>query len=40
MAIPTVMAFHLFRIIIVNMGTQYIYIAAMWARGKRGSENA
>jgi len=39
MAIPTVMAFHLFRIIIVNMGTQYIYIAAMWARGKRGSEN-
>ena len=24
MAIPTVMAFHLFRIIIVNMGTQYI----------------
>lgn len=39
MAIPTVMAFHLFRIIIVNMGTQYIYIVAMWARGKRGSEN-
>ena len=39
MAIPTVMAFHLFRIIIVNMGTQYIYIAAMWVRGKRGSEN-
>ena len=39
MAIPTVMAFHLFRIIIVNMGTQYIYIAAMWVRGKRSSEN-
>jgi len=38
MAIPTVMAFHLFRIIIVNMGTQYIYIAAMWARSKRNSE--
>ena len=38
MAIPTVMAFHLFRIIIVNMGTQYIYIAAMWVRSKRNSE--
>ncbi len=38
MAIPTVMAFHLFRIIIVNMGTQYIYIAAMWVRGKRGAD--
>ncbi|MGB0575790.1 MAG: AbrB family transcriptional regulator [Alphaproteobacteria bacterium] len=38
MAVPTVMAFHLFRIIIVNMGTQYIYIAAMWIRGKRESE--
>ncbi|NKB19448.1 MAG: hypothetical protein GKS01_02785 [Alphaproteobacteria bacterium] len=37
MAVPTVMAFHLFRIIIVNMGTQYIYIAAMWIRGKRGT---
>ena len=34
MAIPTIMAFHLFRIIIVNMGTQYIYIGAMWLRGK------
>jgi uncharacterized protein len=40
MAIPTVMAFHLFRIIIVNMGTQYIYIAAMWVRGRSGSGNA
>lgn len=38
MAIPTVMAFHLFRIIIVNMGTQYIYIAAMWVRSKRNAE--
>ena len=38
MAVPMVMAFHLFRIIIVNMGTQYIYIAAMWVRGKRGAD--
>ena len=35
MAIPTIMAFHLFRIIIVNMGTQYIYIGAMWLHGRR-----
>tara|TARA_Y100000588_G_scaffold31713_1_gene31046 strand:- start:177 stop:590 length:414 start_codon:yes stop_codon:yes gene_type:complete len=38
MAVPTVMAFHLFRIIIVNMGTQYIYITAVWVRRKFGSQ--
>lgn len=39
MAVPTVMAFHLFRIIIVNMGTQYIYITAVWVRRKYSSQN-
>ncbi|MFL2669006.1 MAG: AbrB family transcriptional regulator, partial [Alphaproteobacteria bacterium] len=40
MAIPTIMAFHLFRIIIVNMGTQYIYIGAMWLHGKRAAKTS
>ena len=40
MAIPTIMAFHLFRIIIVNMGTQYIYIGAMWLHGKRSAKTS
>ncbi len=40
MAIPTIMAFHLFRIIIVNMGTQYIYIGAMWLHGRRSAKTS
>ena len=38
MAVPTIMAFHLFRIIIVNMGTQYIYISATWLRIRFSSD--
>ncbi|MBK19451.1 MAG: hypothetical protein CMM52_11515 [Rhodospirillaceae bacterium] len=38
MAVPMVMAFHLFRIIVVNMGTQYIYLAATWVQRRRAKE--
>jgi exosortase/archaeosortase len=27
-SVPLVVAFHLFRVVVVNMGTQYIYAAA------------
>jgi membrane AbrB-like protein len=30
--VPLVVAFHLFRVIVVNMGTQYIYTFSLWAR--------
>lgn len=30
--VPLVVAFHLFRVIVVNMGTQYIYMLSQWAR--------
>jgi len=30
--VPLVVAFHLFRVIVVNMGTQYIYTLSLWAR--------
>jgi exosortase/archaeosortase len=30
--VPLVVAFHLFRVIVVNMGTQYIYTFSVWAR--------
>jgi membrane AbrB-like protein len=29
--VPLVVAFHLFRVIVVNMGTQYIYMLSLWA---------
>ena len=32
--VPIVVAFHLFRVIMVNMGTQYVYICATWLRGR------
>jgi membrane AbrB-like protein len=34
-SVPMVVAFHLFRVVIVNMGTQYIYVwtASLFARG-------
>jgi hypothetical protein len=32
--VPLVVAFHLFRVVVVNMGTQYIYALAQWARGR------
>ncbi|HEY1374430.1 MAG TPA: AbrB family transcriptional regulator [Candidatus Binatia bacterium] len=30
--VPVVVAFHLFRVVVVNMGTQYIYTFSVWAR--------
>ena len=32
--VPTVIAFHVFRVIIVNMGTQHIFTLGMWAIGR------
>lgn len=32
--VPVVVAFHLFRIIVVNLGTQYLYGLAVWLRGR------
>ena len=34
-SVPLVVAFHLFRVVIVNMGTQYIYICAAWVLGRK-----
>jgi hypothetical protein len=31
--VPLVVAFHLFRVVVVNMGTQYIYTFSAWALG-------
>lgn len=31
--VPLVVAFHLFRVVVVNMATQYIYVFTVWARG-------
>jgi uncharacterized membrane protein AbrB (regulator of aidB expression) len=38
--VPLVVAFHLFRVVIVNMGTQYIYVCAAWALGGRKRREA
>jgi len=32
--VPPVVAFHLVRVVVVNMGTQQIYALAMWVRGR------
>jgi len=32
--VPPVVAFHLVRVVVVNMGTQHIYVLAMWLRGR------
>ncbi|MFQ5682517.1 MAG: AbrB family transcriptional regulator [Candidatus Binatia bacterium] len=32
--VPLVVAFHLFRVVIVNMGAQYIYTCAAWVAGR------
>ena len=32
--VPLVVAFHLFRVVVVNMGSQYIYAFATWALGR------
>ena len=31
--VPLVVAFHIFRVVMVNMGTQYVYICAAWVLG-------
>lgn len=33
--VPLVVAFHLFRVVMVNLGTQWLYAAAMWAIERR-----
>jgi membrane AbrB-like protein len=33
-SVPLVVAFHLFRVVMVNMGTQYIYVGTAWALGR------
>ncbi len=33
-SVPLVVAFHLFRVVIVNMGTQYIYACSAWVWGR------
>ena len=38
-SVPHVVAFHLFRVVVVNMGTQYIYVWTAWMLG-RGAEPA
>ncbi|MBM4298322.1 MAG: AbrB family transcriptional regulator, partial [Deltaproteobacteria bacterium] len=37
-SVPLVVAFHLFRVVVVNMGTQHLYVATAWAmnRSRRG----
>lgn len=35
-SVPLVVAFHLFRVVVVNMGTQYIYTCATWVLARRG----
>jgi membrane AbrB-like protein len=34
-SVPLVVAFHLFRVVVVNMGTQYIFTFVSWALGRR-----
>jgi uncharacterized membrane protein AbrB (regulator of aidB expression) len=34
-SVPLVVAFHLFRVVMVNMGTQYIYAGTAWVLGRR-----
>ena len=38
--VPMVIAFHLFRIVVVNMGTQFIYNGFLWLRSRLGATNA
>jgi len=38
-SVPLVVAFHFFRVVVVNMGTQYIYLSTAWMwRGNRGEK--
>jgi membrane AbrB-like protein len=34
-SVPLVVAFHLFRVVVVNMGTQYIYAGVAWMLGRK-----
>ncbi len=36
-SVPLVVAFHLFRVVVVNMGTQYIFTFTQWALGGRAA---
>ncbi len=38
--VPLIVAFHLFRVVMVNMGSQYIYACAAWilARSSGGKK--
>lgn len=38
--VPMVIAFHLFRVIIVNMGTQHIFTLSMWVLNRKGRADA
>ena len=33
-SVPLVVAFHFFRVVMVNMGTQYVYSCAAWLLGR------
>jgi len=39
-SVPLVVAFHLFRVVMVNMGTQYIYTLTAWVLGGRKRREA
>ena len=36
-SVPLVVAFHFFRVVLVNMGTQYVYSCAAWLLGRSAS---
>ena len=38
-SVPFVVAFHLFRVVMVNMGTQYFYACAAWMFDRNDREN-
>lgn len=40
LVVPLVVAFHLFRVVAVNMGTQYLYAAGAWLAARLGSREA
>ena len=39
-SVPLVVAFHLFRVVMVNMGTQYFYACAAWMFDRNSSEKS
>ena len=38
-SVPLVVAFHLFRVVLVNMGTQYFYACAAWMFDRNDRKN-